>query len=70
VFTHGSHHKPYSKKSCIKQLQLEQDSGKSIHEEEACRYVYDSCKDSEVVMAPKCSEVSIDDQVCCQNKYN
>jgi Asp-tRNA(Asn)/Glu-tRNA(Gln) amidotransferase B subunit len=29
----------YSKKSFIKQLQLEQDSGKSLHDEEACRYV-------------------------------
>lgn len=33
VFTPGIHKSPYTKTSLIKQLQLEQDSGKSIHTE-------------------------------------
>lgn len=41
VFTPGSHHKTYNKKSFIKQLQLEQDSGKSLHDEQACRSLVD-----------------------------
>ncbi|XP_021915333.1 glutamyl-tRNA(Gln) amidotransferase subunit B, mitochondrial isoform X3 [Zootermopsis nevadensis] len=41
VFIPDVHHKPYIKKSCIKQLQLEQDSGKLLHDEEACRSLVD-----------------------------
>lgn len=33
VFTPGFHKTPYTKKVKIKQLQLEQDSGKSLHDE-------------------------------------
>lgn len=41
VFTPDANHKIYSKKSCIKQLQLEQDSGKSLHDEVAFRSLVD-----------------------------
>jgi aspartyl-tRNA(Asn)/glutamyl-tRNA(Gln) amidotransferase subunit B len=33
VFSSAVHKAPYKKKSKIKQLQLEQDSGKSLHDE-------------------------------------
>ncbi|XP_012279352.1 glutamyl-tRNA(Gln) amidotransferase subunit B, mitochondrial [Orussus abietinus] len=35
VYTPGVHKKPYRKSSKLKQLQLEQDSGKSLHDEDA-----------------------------------
>ncbi|XP_069686589.1 glutamyl-tRNA(Gln) amidotransferase subunit B, mitochondrial [Periplaneta americana] len=41
VFTPGVHRKPYTKKSHIKQIQLEQDSGKSLHDEELRRSLVD-----------------------------
>ncbi|XP_067012739.2 glutamyl-tRNA(Gln) amidotransferase subunit B, mitochondrial [Anabrus simplex] len=41
VFTPGVHKKPYTKTSRIHQLQLEQDSGKSLHDEEAQRSLVD-----------------------------
>ncbi|GFG30311.1 hypothetical protein Cfor_02126 [Coptotermes formosanus] len=41
VFIPGAHNKTYSKKCFIKQLQLEQDSGKSLHDAEACRSLVD-----------------------------
>lgn len=41
VFNPGKHKTPYSKSSKLKQLQLEQDSGKSLHDEEAQRSLID-----------------------------
>lgn len=41
VFTPGVHKKPYSKSSKIKQIQLEQDSGKSLHDAELKRSLVD-----------------------------
>lgn len=41
VFTPGVHKKPYSKSSKIKQIQLEQDSGKSLHDTELKRSLVD-----------------------------
>lgn len=41
VFTPGVHKKPYSKSSKIKQIQLEQDSGKSLHDVELKRSLVD-----------------------------
>lgn len=41
VFTPGIHKKPYKKNSKIKQIQLEQDSGKSLHDEELKRSLVD-----------------------------
>ena len=36
----GVQAKSYNKKAHIKQLQLEQDSGKSLHDTEASRFVF------------------------------
>ncbi|XP_013162722.1 PREDICTED: glutamyl-tRNA(Gln) amidotransferase subunit B, mitochondrial isoform X2 [Papilio xuthus] len=41
VFTPGIHKKPYKKSSKIKQIQLEQDSGKSLHDSELKRSLVD-----------------------------
>ncbi|KAI8420205.1 hypothetical protein MSG28_008751 [Choristoneura fumiferana] len=41
VFTPGIHKKPYKKSSKIKQIQLEQDSGKSLHDDELKRSLVD-----------------------------
>ncbi|CAH0713343.1 unnamed protein product, partial [Brenthis ino] len=41
VFTPGVHKKPYNKSSKIKQIQLEQDSGKSLHDAELKRSLVD-----------------------------
>ncbi|XP_050681451.1 glutamyl-tRNA(Gln) amidotransferase subunit B, mitochondrial isoform X1 [Leptidea sinapis] len=41
VFTPGIHKKPYNKISKIKQIQLEQDSGKSLHDAELKRSLVD-----------------------------
>ncbi|XP_072942494.1 glutamyl-tRNA(Gln) amidotransferase subunit B, mitochondrial isoform X2 [Epargyreus clarus] len=41
VFTPGVHKKPYTKSSKIKQIQLEQDSGKSLHDNELKRSLVD-----------------------------
>ncbi|CAB3231643.1 unnamed protein product [Arctia plantaginis] len=41
VFTPGVHKKPYRKRSKIKQIQLEQDSGKSLHDAELKRSLVD-----------------------------
>ncbi|KAJ8717920.1 hypothetical protein PYW07_005850 [Mythimna separata] len=41
VFTPGIHKKPYRKSSKIKQIQLEQDSGKSLHDAELKRSLID-----------------------------
>ncbi|XP_075981042.1 glutamyl-tRNA(Gln) amidotransferase subunit B, mitochondrial [Anticarsia gemmatalis] len=41
VFTPGIHKKPYKKSSKIKQIQLEQDSGKSLHDAELKRSLVD-----------------------------
>ncbi|XP_026762969.2 glutamyl-tRNA(Gln) amidotransferase subunit B, mitochondrial [Galleria mellonella] len=41
VFTPGVHKKPYKKSSKIKQIQLEQDSGKSLHDDELKRSLVD-----------------------------
>ncbi|KAL0128262.1 hypothetical protein PUN28_003491 [Cardiocondyla obscurior] len=41
VFTSGLHKAPYSKSSKIKQIQLEQDSGRSLHDENAARNLID-----------------------------
>ncbi|CAG9795824.1 unnamed protein product [Diatraea saccharalis] len=41
VYTPGIHKKPYKKSSKIKQIQLEQDSGKSLHDEELKRSLVD-----------------------------
>ncbi|KYN04148.1 putative glutamyl-tRNA(Gln) amidotransferase subunit B, mitochondrial, partial [Cyphomyrmex costatus] len=41
VFTPRLHKSPYSKSSKIKQIQLEQDSGKSLHDENATRSLID-----------------------------
>ncbi|XP_063830594.1 glutamyl-tRNA(Gln) amidotransferase subunit B, mitochondrial [Ostrinia nubilalis] len=41
VFTPGVHKKPYKKSSKIKQIQLEQDSGKSLHDVELKRSLVD-----------------------------
>ncbi|XP_028029707.1 glutamyl-tRNA(Gln) amidotransferase subunit B, mitochondrial [Bombyx mandarina] len=41
VFTPGFHKKPYKKSSKIKQIQLEQDSGKSLHDAELKRSLVD-----------------------------
>ncbi|CAH2042426.1 unnamed protein product, partial [Iphiclides podalirius] len=41
VFTPGVHKKPYNKSSKIKQIQLEQDSGKSLHDSELKRSLVD-----------------------------
>ncbi|XP_033211923.1 glutamyl-tRNA(Gln) amidotransferase subunit B, mitochondrial [Belonocnema kinseyi] len=41
VFTPGIHKQPYPKHSKIKQLQLEQDSGRSLHDEETKRSLID-----------------------------
>lgn len=39
VFTPGVHREPYVKSSKIKQIQLEQDSGKSLHDDLLKKYV-------------------------------
>ncbi|XP_029669271.1 glutamyl-tRNA(Gln) amidotransferase subunit B, mitochondrial [Formica exsecta] len=41
VFTPGIHKSPYLKSSKIKQIQLEQDSGKSLHDENVARSLID-----------------------------
>nr|XP_018899352.1 PREDICTED: glutamyl-tRNA(Gln) amidotransferase subunit B, mitochondrial [Bemisia tabaci] len=41
VFTQGIHDKPYMKSCQLTQLQLEQDSGRSLHEEEKSRTLID-----------------------------
>ncbi|XP_063626757.1 glutamyl-tRNA(Gln) amidotransferase subunit B, mitochondrial [Cydia splendana] len=41
VYTPGIHKKPYKKSSTIKQIQLEQDSGKSLHDAELKRSLVD-----------------------------
>nr|XP_026494235.1 glutamyl-tRNA(Gln) amidotransferase subunit B, mitochondrial [Vanessa tameamea] len=41
VYTPGVHKKPYNKSSKIKQIQLEQDSGKSLHDAELKRSLVD-----------------------------
>jgi len=41
VYTPGIHKKPYRKRSRLKQIQLEQDSGKSIHDSELQRSLID-----------------------------
>ncbi|CAK1584493.1 unnamed protein product [Parnassius mnemosyne] len=41
VFTPGVHKKPYNKSSKIKQIQLEQDSGKSLHDSDLKRSLVD-----------------------------
>ncbi|CAH2089568.1 unnamed protein product [Euphydryas editha] len=41
VYTPGIHKKPYNKSSKIKQIQLEQDSGKSLHDAELKRSLVD-----------------------------
>lgn len=41
VYTPGVHKKPYKKSSKIKQIQLEQDSGKSLHDAELKRSLVD-----------------------------
>lgn len=41
MYTPGVHKAPYTKVANIKQLQLEQDSGKSLHDEEASRSLVD-----------------------------
>ncbi|XP_018313081.1 glutamyl-tRNA(Gln) amidotransferase subunit B, mitochondrial [Mycetomoellerius zeteki] len=41
VFTPGLHKSPYLKSSKIKQIQLEQDSGKSLHDENVARNLID-----------------------------
>ncbi|XP_059060760.1 glutamyl-tRNA(Gln) amidotransferase subunit B, mitochondrial [Achroia grisella] len=41
VFTPGVHKEPYNKSSKIKQIQLEQDSGKSLHDDELKRSLVD-----------------------------
>ncbi|KAJ0174114.1 hypothetical protein K1T71_010260 [Dendrolimus kikuchii] len=41
VFTPGIHRKPYKKSSKVKQIQLEQDSGKSLHDSELKRSLVD-----------------------------
>ncbi|XP_041984740.1 glutamyl-tRNA(Gln) amidotransferase subunit B, mitochondrial isoform X2 [Aricia agestis] len=41
VYTPGYHKKPYNKSSKIKQIQLEQDSGKSLHDAELKRSLVD-----------------------------
>ncbi|XP_058797037.1 glutamyl-tRNA(Gln) amidotransferase subunit B, mitochondrial isoform X2 [Phymastichus coffea] len=41
VFVPGVHKEPYSKSSRLKQIQLEQDSGKSLHDEEGKRSLID-----------------------------
>ncbi|XP_039759199.1 glutamyl-tRNA(Gln) amidotransferase subunit B, mitochondrial [Pararge aegeria] len=41
VFTPGVHKKPYNKSSKIKQIQLEQDSGKSLHDADLKRSLVD-----------------------------
>lgn len=41
VFTPGLHKSPYLKSSKIKQIQLEQDSGRSLHDENAARSLID-----------------------------
>lgn len=41
VYTPGIHKTPYTKVANIKQIQLEQDSGKSLHDEESRRSLVD-----------------------------